>query len=473
MKRWPRLRSFRLRITLMSTGVALLALVIMFIISSYAVFARRAAISDGILASQLVGPVLLDSSPSLWPLVERQLDASFRGFIHDQSTDARAVLLVREGAGRELFRSRAWPAGLDPARAPVNRSSNRLGVPGGEDIVLATLEVDGHQWRVGSIDNGQRRITMAVNASLAVAQAKYTLERYAAMIPLTLLCMGVLAWYLSGRAIRSIEHVSNVMLKVNASDLKQRVSAAEEDREFAQLVTVFNQMLDRLDRSFLQAARFSGDAAHELKTPLTILQGEMEQLFTRAANDSPLQQDVGRMIDEVRRLDSIVKKLLLLSRADAGQLHLPKQAFDLRARLDEVIEDVGMMAPGLTLRLSLPERMEVAGDSDLLLQVIHNLVSNALKYGLANGWLSLSAARVGDLWQIDVANASAGIGAAHRERLFDRFYRADQTHNRRVAGVGLGLSLAREIALAHGGQLALVEAGPPSVCFRLSLPARP
>ncbi len=117
--------------------------------------------------------------------------------------------------------------------------------------------------------------------------------------------------------------------------------------------------------------------------------------------------------------------------------------------------------------------MEVLGDSDLLLQVIHNLVSNALKYGLADGWLSLSAARVGALWQIDVANASAGIAAVHRERLFDRFYRADQTHNRRVAGVGLGLSLAREIALAHGGQLALIDAGPPSVCFRLSLPARP
>ena len=102
--------------------------------------------------------------------------------------------------------------------------------------------------------------------------------------------------------------------------------------------------------------------------------------------------------------------------------------------------------------------------------VLQNLVSNAIKYGLPGGWIALSVRRKGEQWRIDVANASHGIAPEHRHRLFDRFYRADHAHQRRVDGVGLGLSLARDIAVAHGGSLVLADAEPGQVRFRLSLP---
>jgi signal transduction histidine kinase len=177
------------------------------------------------------------------------------------------------------------------------------------------------------------------------------------------------------------------------------------------------------------------------------------------------------MLDEVRRLDNIVRKLLMLSRADAGQLQIPMQPLDLVPMLRELADDLDMMAPERPLQVQLPPRMPSQGDADLLRQVLQNLVSNAVKYGVPDGWIAIQGRRAGAGWQIDVSNASAGIAFEHRERLFDRFYRADEAHNRRVAGVGLGLALAREIARAHGGELRLAECTPSQVTFSLTLPA--
>ena len=177
------------------------------------------------------------------------------------------------------------------------------------------------------------------------------------------------------------------------------------------------------------------------------------------------------MLDEVRRLDHVVRKLLMLSRADAGQLQIPLQALDLVPVLRELVDDLDMMAPERPLRLDLPPRMPARGDADLLRQVLQNLVSNAVKYGVPEGWIAITGRRSAAGWHIDVANASAGIAFEQRDRLFDRFYRAGHAYNRRVAGVGLGLALAREIARAHGGELRLSDCSPAQVTFSLTLPA--
>jgi signal transduction histidine kinase len=129
-----------------------------------------------------------------------------------------------------------------------------------------------------------------------------------------------------------------------------------------------------------------------------------------------------------------------------------------------------MMAPERPLRLDLPPRLDAQGDADLLRQVLQNLVSNAVKYGVPEGWIAISARRTDTGWQVDVSNASAGIAYEQRERLFDRFYRADHAYNRRIPGVGLGLALAREIARAHGGELKLSDCTSSQVTFSLTLP---
>ncbi|PHV08918.1 two-component sensor histidine kinase [Janthinobacterium sp. BJB412] len=475
-----RLRSFRLRIALSSTATALAAILLLYAAASFTIVTRRANIIDRMLSAHLAGPGLHATPAALWPATDAQLNASFSGFVPDGASAAYAILRVEHAERGLVYRSPGWPAGLAgaalppagaPAEALAEAPDGRAGGP------LGTVELDGQSWRLGRAARGPVTVWLGVNRSLSDAQVRASLGRFGAAIAVLAALIGALAWYLAGRAMRPVQHLTGVMLRLKASELDRRVSAADEDLEFAQLVTVFNAMLERLERGFLQAARFSGDAAHELRTPLTILQGELERAFAAAAEQPQLEQGLANMLDEVRRLDSIVRKLLLLARADAGQLQIPLAPLDLRPLLADLAEDVGLLDPERELRLDLPKNIHVGGDAELLGQVLHNLVSNAVKYGLAGGWIGLAARLDGGCWHIDVANASAGIAAEHRERLFDRFYRADHAHNRRIAGVGLGLSLARDIARAHGGALVLAQAGAAAadgggvVCFRLSLPA--
>lgn len=512
--RRPRLRSFRLRVALMAAGLASVVLAVFFAGAYLAVQSRRGLVIDNILLSHLSGQLARRNPDNVWGNIQAQLDATFSGFADQDYGEPRVLLLVYDARRREIYRSPDWPAALrDDALPPATvlqghfppagptsemgredfggRPPPEGGAPEGrgppdgrqpmpppqfrhEAIKLATLQVGETQWRFGGVDHPASKVLVGINLTLSQRQLRRNIALFGAAVPVALLLIALAAWYLSGRAMRSIEHLGGAIGHVNTSALDRRISAADEDREFAGLVATFNDMLDRLERSFTQATRFSGDAAHELKTPLAILQGGLERCLHQSIPGSPLQRSLSEMMDEVRRLDGIVRKLLLLSRADAGRMRVPEQVFDLAEVLQDVVEDLALLAADRPTQVMLPPSLPVAGDADLLRQIVQNLVINAVKYGDRgeDGWIRLSAIRVDQRWLIDVANASSGgIAPEHRERLFERFYRVDSAHNRRIDGVGLGLSLAREIARAHGGELALFDAGPPLVCFRLSLPA--
>ncbi|MTW10887.1 HAMP domain-containing protein [Pseudoduganella eburnea] len=455
--RRPFIRSFRLRVALTTGGLAITVVALLFLVASLTLLNRRAAIIDRIMSAQLAGPGFGASPVPLWPAIDAHLNASFSGFAPEGSNERYAILRAVDLQRGVVYQSPNWPSSLL--------------VPETDDSELRSYYGGGSQWRIGQVRRGTMLVQLGVNTTLSEAQLFVSVRRFGLFVlVLCVLVFGV-AWYLAGRAMRPIEHLTGVMERIRASDMRQRVSADEEVLEFERLVTVFNDMLDRLDRSFQQSARFSGDAAHELRTPVSILQGELERAFERAGNDPELEQALADMLDEVRRLDNVVRKLLMLSRADAGQLQIPMQPLDLVPMLRELADDLDMMAPDRPLRLDLPPRMETEGDADLLRQVLQNLASNAVKYGLPQGWIAVQGRRSGDSWQIEVANASAGIAFEQRERLFDRFYRADHAYNRRVSGVGLGLALAREIARAHGGELRLAECTPAQVSFSLILPA--
>jgi signal transduction histidine kinase len=267
-----------------------------------------------------------------------------------------------------------------------------------------------------------------------------------------------------------IQRLTATIRRVTAQGLDQRIPTGPEDRDFAGLIAVFNEMLERLERSFKQASRFSGDAAHELKTPLAILQGQIEQALNREEAGSAHQIMLSGILDEVGRLSSISKKLLLLSQADAGQLSLHREPVNLSVALQELAEDARMLAPQLQVRDDIEPGLNVQADAALLRQILLNLLSNAIKYNIAGGWIHLTAVRQKHRMEICIANASHDIPATERALLFERFYRADSARSQRIEGAGLGLSLAREIARAHGGDLLPDNNLPHQTAFRLLLP---
>jgi heavy metal sensor kinase len=340
------------------------------------------------------------------------------------------------------------------------------------DPRLLTVAAGTGSWRVLVTGNPYTRLVLAANLDEANEDLLRLRQRFLAVLPLILLVVGLAAWWLATRALGPVTALTRAAEGITAQGLSQRISAPAHDREFERLVTVFNGMLDRLEQSFHQARRFSADASHELKTPLALLQAELEQALHAAPSGSPQQQLCSSLLEEIHRLKAILEKLLLLSLADSGRLSLERADVDLAAVIRDVLEDGAALAPTLRIEPEIPEHLDVPADRVLVEQALHNLVGNAVKYNRAGGVVRVALARRGDVAELRVGNTGPGLGDTERQRLFERFYRGDPARTRgRAGGTGLGLSLSREILRAHGGDLVLGRTEADFTEFVATLPA--
>lgn len=294
---------------------------------------------------------------------------------------------------------------------------------------------------------------------------------YLTVLPLALVLVSAGAWVVANRALRPVVMLTQTAERITARGLGQRIKEGGLETEFARLIAVFNQMMDRLEKSFHQATRFSADASHELRTPLTILQSEIEQAVQAAEPDSDLQRTYSRLLEEIVQLRAIVDKLLLLSQADAGRLPLCRESVDLSALLGDLQEDIRALGPGLAVESDIPPGLCVPADADLIQRVLQNLAVNAVKFNREGGTVRLALCAQGGRAVVRIANtAGAPIPPGDRERIFERFFRCGPREGQ-SGGAGLGLSLAREILRAHGGDISLVPGPEEWTEFVITLPA--
>jgi len=334
-----------------------------------------------------------------------------------------------------------------------------------------TLKTDQGVWRIGIMGNQYVTILLGMEMAGFYADAARFKRTFLITVPIALLLLAAGGWLITYRALSPIVLITRTAESITAQGLDRRIPpAAGSDAEFSRLVDVINSMLDRLEKSFKQAVRFSADAAHELKTPLTILQGVLDDAVQHAATGSDEQRFYGTLIEEVQRLKAIVQKLLILAHADAGQLTLNPEPLDISAVIESAIEDVGAVAPKLRLERQIAPRVTVQADPDLFKQVIQNLTSNAVKYNTDGGLIRFQLDVRGDRVLFTISNTGTPIPEADREKIFHRFYRVDKSRSHAVPGSGLGLSLAREIVHAHKGALCLNADSGNLISFTLSLP---
>ena len=373
------------------------------------------------------------------------------------------------------------PAASTPAQPQSPREPSPVAVPPDSPVTLqrappppprvalARRLVDGAEWHLALASTAVARVAVGVDARVIEADMKGIRNAFLVALPFALVLIGLGSWLFAARALRPVHKLVTTTRKVTVEGLGQRIDATGEDKEFAELIEVYNRMLGRLERSFQQAHRFTADAAHELKTPLAIVQGQLERAINQTEGRA-IQATLTSVLDEVRRLSVISRKLLLLSQADAGRLTIVREPVDLSAMLEELMEDTRMLAPHLILHPNIQSGLQLQADSGLLRQVLHNLISNAIKYNVDGGWIRIATSRWAQRIEVVVSNASLGIPAQDRSKIFERFFRADPAHSRHVEGVGLGLSLSREIARAHGGDLSLKSDAAGAVEFSLLLP---
>jgi heavy metal sensor kinase len=333
-----------------------------------------------------------------------------------------------------------------------------------------TLETPAGRWRTGIMGNQHITILLGLNLTGFDEDTRRFEKALLFAIPLALLLLAVGGWLVAHRALKPVALITRTARGITARGLDQRISETGADTEFRQLIRVINGMLDRLEKSFGQAVRFSADAAHELQTPLAILQGVLDDAVRNAPTGSADQQRYGSLLEEVQRLKNIVRKLLILAQADADRLRLRIGPVDLSALLEAAAEDVEVLAPELTIEKEVPPGVVVPGDADLLRLVVQELTTNAVKYNLPEGKIGFRLVVQGPKARFSVANTGKAIPENDRERIFDRFYRVDKSRGRQVSGTGLGLSLVREIVRVHRGELRLDSAGSPLISFTVELP---
>lgn len=327
-------------------------------------------------------------------------------------------------------------------------------------------------WHIAHVSIGRMHLFYGYNNDLVANDIKPVARSGLMLSPLIILLVAAGSWLLASRAVKPVQKLTQYAQLVTASDLSQRIPTDKEDPEFAKLISVFNAMLDRLQASFHQSQRFSANAAHELKTPLTILQGQLEQTFADASDDSVEQLQSHSMLEEIHRLKSITERLLLLSKSDSGTLTLIKSDFDYGEFLESLFEDAKLLAPDLTFEASLPSGIRLHADPALLYQLVTNLVSNAIKYNRPDGTIHIQLERIDHHATLRITNTGDAIPDEAAEKIFERFYRADTAHNRKIDGIGLGLNIALEITRAHDGGLVLERNESDAICFRFSVPIK-
>jgi heavy metal sensor kinase len=300
----------------------------------------------------------------------------------------------------------------------------------------------------------------------------------AGLLPLALVLAGGTGWLLARRALRPVDEMTQAARRIEVERLNERLAGAEADDELGRLARTLNEMLSRLEASFAQVRRFSADASHEMRTPLTVLRGELEVALRSAREPAEYERILKSALEEVARLSGLVEGLLLLSRADAGALKLDAAPVELDQLLEEVVRQGEVLGRDrdVAVRVQHIEPIIAPGDGPRLKELVLNLVDNAVKYTPAGGHVDLFLRqRPGVNGQppaaeIVVKDTGIGMPAEALPRIFDRFYRLDQARSRDAGGSGLGLCIAKSIAEAHGGRIEVQSEPGVGSTFTLLLP---
>jgi signal transduction histidine kinase len=365
---------------------------------------------------------------------------------------------IEQPPGQKVYRSR----NIGQAALPVSEDGEARSLPLGEGYARVYQEM-----------RGDLRFRIAADIGPVLATQRHTLFALGIALPTIVALIGVGALWLTRKALQPVEEIARTADSITANRLSDRLPAPRSADEIGKLTLTLNRMMDRLQSSFEQSRRFASDASHELKTPLTIIRGEVESALHSENLPPNAERAMVNIQEETGRLVHIVEGLLLLSQADAGKFKLELERLDLSEFVEEMREDVEILSNprDITFTLDVVDHVIVAGNSHFLRQVLLNLFDNAIKYNIESGQIRASLEVVSGEACFRIGNSGRGITGVDREHVFDRFYRADRSRDRATGGQGLGLSICVEIIRAHHGQIALLDDSMPDwTTFEFRIP---
>jgi heavy metal sensor kinase len=327
--------------------------------------------------------------------------------------------------------------------------------------------------RVLPSESGQK---IVLHLGRSVTELDTILDAYMVMylysVPLVLIVAVAVGWYLAVHALKPFEEVAKTAEQITSEKLNTQIVNVRKEQEIQRLVQSFNSMVARLSQSFDQMRKFNANVAHELRTPLAILQGENEIALRSAPVPEEMRAILISNLEELGRLTRIVNDILTLAEVEAGTQVLTRRPLDLKSMVSDLADQMQLLAMERNIQIDvqdLPEAMVLADDLWIRRAVL-NLLDNAIKYSRDGGKIQVSMTNDGAKVCLSVHDDGIGIAGRDLPHIFDRLFRADPARNRNTGGVGLGLSLVKWVVEAHDGRIMVTSEPDKGAQFQMELP---
>jgi len=289
----------------------------------------------------------------------------------------------------------------------------------------------------------------------------------------SLLLLAGISYFLAGFMLRPIREIDARVRDISEKHLDKRLPTTGDRDEFNQLAETLNKVFDRLQNAFWRQKRLLADASHELKTPLTMMRLELDDIRSTTNENchDPQAQTHARMTEQVLRMDRLVKGLLDLSALEIDA-SATKAKLDIVPVLSSLIDDYRMLAGvrGIYIHADLPDRLEMEGDEEKLTRALSNLLDNAIKYNMDGGSVTVVGEQAGNRLTIAVGNTGPGVPEADIPRIFEQFYRVEKSRSQRHGGSGLGLAIVKRIVELHGGTVTFESSSGEQTMVTVILP---
>ncbi|WP_066061549.1 HAMP domain-containing sensor histidine kinase [Neobacillus soli] len=273
---------------------------------------------------------------------------------------------------------------------------------------------------------------------------------------IAILFSAISGFFLARQLLKPVRELTRAMKRIKENGFQGRMAVYKQKDEFTDLTNVFNEMMDEIEKSFLQQKQFVEDASHELRTPVSILEGHLS-LLNRWGKKDPaiLEESLGASLQEITRLKKLIITLLDLTRAENPRMINMEKA-DIHAILLPLLKNLEVVHPEFHFKMELAPQLPMIAISDQHLeQVLIILIDNSIKYASENKTILISAQQIENGMMISVKDSGIGIGAEHIKKVFNRFYRIDKARSRDSGGTGLGLSIAKQLIRKHNGTISI------------------
>lgn len=432
------IKTFRLRLTLIYTVVV----VIMFFVSDAFMHAKfESELLDAVdrnllmeAKTELVHEIAVERLGKDEEIIKRVGDEFYEFMNRDGE-----VLIA------SITKSQSWPLNRELMLKAFNGSAQ-----------FDTVKFKGENFRILYFPVGVENILRVGESLEEVEKSVAALKRISLIaFPFALAIAGLISWFLAGKALDPVVKIRSLAEEIRRGRLGKRIDIGLKGKEIDDLVKMFNEMLDSIQRSIETQKSFNANVSHEIRSPLTSLRGSIEVSLRKKRAPEEYEELLKRNLSDIVRLSKLTDNLMFLSRADSNIVEIRRHWFDMNQLLKTVVERLryNALSEGLTIVEDYEEDLEYNGDGDILEQAFSNLIDNAVKYTPSGGTITVRAEREDDSIKVTISDTGAGIPEKDIPHIFERFYRVDKERSRKLGGTGLGLAITQWIINAHGGKI--------------------